>query len=527
MNTKYLLIFVLVVVSLVSGCARVDNTTFRWAIPEEPATLDSRQSQGTAESYVLYQLFEGLTTENAKGDVVPGVASSWEIDDNGSHYVFHLRDSKWSNGDPVTAYDFEYTWLKTLSPEFGSHSAEMLYFIKNAEAYNSGKVNADLVGIKAIDAHTLDVRLQAPAPFFLNLVGYNTKYLPVNKKVAEANPHWMERPESLVSNGAFVLQSWDHGSKMLFSANDNYWNKSAVKLKAVSCVFVDNAQTDLSMFESGQLDMSEAGFPATSSDKLIQENKLKFYPSLALTYIGVNSKTKPFDDARVRKALALAIDRNALVSANKNSGRKPAYGLVPYGIIDSATGKDFRVEGGALFDENVSLAKRLLSEAGFPDGNGFPASAILYSTDSASKQTCEIIQDMWKRNLGIAVTLTNCEWKVYLQQMQSGNFSITRGGWSGDYIDPLTFLNLFVSTDGNNRVRYNNARYDKLVRVALATGDQSIRMRDLHAAEKVIMDDMGVIPIYFSSTSALVASNVSGVIRDATGSVLLREAQKN
>lgn len=516
----------LFVVLLVGGCTgKQDDKSLRWAVSNEPATLDPRKSEGTPEGLILFQLFEGLVTENNKGEIVPAAAQSWEVSSDGIVYTFHLRsDLKWGSGAALTAKDFEWTWKSTLDPKTASNYTEMLYFITGAEDFNKGRVNADQVGVKAIDANTLVVKLKAATPFWLYIVGTNSKYLPVNSALAESNPKWSESAATFDSNGPFLLTEWKHNSRISFRKNPNYWNKDVVKMDKIDTAIIENKQTALTMFKSGKLDASEAGFPSSEAKKLLESGEYIRYPSLYTYYISFNHAVRPLDDVRVREALALALDRKAICAISETGAMKPAFAMVSYGCLDTSTNKDFRAENGALFSENVNRARELMAQAGFPGGKGFPKLKYLYHTTETNKQIAEIMQEMWKKNLGIDIEMTNQEFKVYVQTVQKMDYQIARCGWQGDYNDPLTFLNIFVTGNGQNRPRYSNSVYDRLIDTAMTSTDPVTRFAAMKKAEALLIKDMPVAPIYFSESGTLRSPRLRGLIYDPTELVLLREA---
>ncbi|MBO8128627.1 MAG: peptide ABC transporter substrate-binding protein [Peptococcaceae bacterium] len=486
-------------------------------IGTEPESLDPAKITGIPEGTAVYQLFEGLTRITEDG-LKPAVAESWDVSPDGLTYTFHLRDgAKWNNGDPVTAYDFEYAWKRALNPETECEYAYQLYYVKNGEAYNAGEItDPDQVGVKALDEKTLEVTLEAPAPYFLSLTSFYTLY-PVHKATVEANPDWANAPETFVSNGPFNLENWEHHSKLELVKNDTYWDAENVKLDKVILTMVEEQATYLTMWENGEIDTIESP-PLADMDRLRAEGKLQTKPYLGVYYYIFNTEQEPFDDPKVRKALALAIDRKTIVEKITKGGQLPAFALVPPGIPDAEPGSDFREVGGDLFKEDVETAKQLLAEAGYPNGEGLPEITILYNTHEAHKTIAEAIQEMWKTNLGIEnVKLTNQEWKVYLNSRDEGDFHVARAGWIGDYADPMTFVDMFVTGGSQNDGRWSNARYDELVETAKNTGDQKVRMEAMHEAEEILMDEMAVMPIYFYTLNVCEQDYVRDVFWDPLG----------
>ncbi|HMM22906.1 MAG TPA: peptide ABC transporter substrate-binding protein [Selenomonadales bacterium] len=508
------------------GAGQSSEKLLRTANGAEPETLDPRLAIGTPEGIVLRQIFEGLCTQDKNGDPVPGQAEKWEISADGLTYKFFLRPGlKWSNGDPLTAKDFEFAWKTLLSPEFGSKYAEQLYYLKNGAAYNKGTAKADDVGVKAIDDRTLEVKLEKPTPYFLFLTSF-WSYFPVPQKVVEANPKWHADAKTLVGNGPFKAVNWAHTDKIELVKNENYWNKGVVKLDKIMISLSENNKTVLDMFENKQLDTAEVVPPLSEVPRLLKEDKLKTGPYIGNYYYCINVTKPPFDNVKVRKAFALAIDRKAIVEQITKAGELPALAWAPNGFTDAKPGEDFRKVGGDYFKDNdIATAKQLLAEAGYPDGKGLPPITILYNTAESHKVIAEAIQEMWKKNLGVNVNITNQEWKVYLASRSTGDYQLARSAWIGDYLDPMTFMDTLTSKNGNNHTRWGNAEYDRLVQqVAQMSSDQAVRMKAMHDAEKILMDDMPVLPIYFYVNRYLESPNVKGVIHDALGAVYYREA---
>ncbi|HYF93848.1 MAG TPA: peptide ABC transporter substrate-binding protein [Symbiobacteriaceae bacterium] len=525
-------------------------------IGTDPKTLDPAVSTGVPEANVQLSLFEGLMRLDKDGKAVPGMAATNEVKDGGLTYVFKLRDAKWSNGDPVTAEDFVYSWKRALDPLLASEYAYQLYYVKGAEKANTvpvnelgpdgkEKVGADNkpiprkeedikkdfeaafkeVGVKALDAKTLEVKLEAPTPYFLSLTAFHTLY-PVNKKGIDAAPQdWHRKPETLIANGPFKMVSWTPKDKVIVEKNPNYWDAAAVKLDKIEYYLIDSESTATQMFEAGQLDIVESGVNSAELPRLKKEkaNELKILPDLGLYYYRFNTTVAPMNDPKVRKALTYAIDRKLIVENITQGGQQPAMSEVPAGIPD-VTG-DFRANGKDFFtDNNVAEAKKLLAEAGFPDGKGFPKLSIMYNTSEAHKRIAEAIQEMWKKNLGINVELQNVEWGVYLDRQAKLDYQVSRAGWIGDYIDPMTFADMWVTKGGNNQTGWSNAQYDALIETAKKSGDPAVRMKAMHDSEKLLMDEMPIMPIYHYVRVRLVSTKVKNWSEPLTSGMNLRDA---
>ncbi|MCL6634567.1 MAG: peptide ABC transporter substrate-binding protein [Peptococcaceae bacterium] len=481
----------------------------RYNVCAEPKTLDPAKATGVPEGTIMLQLFDGLTRYDARQEIRPAIAESWEISPDGLTYTFKLRDAKWSNGEPVRAQDFVYSWLRTLAPETASEYAYQLFYIKGAEDYNSGRGKKEDVAVKALDDRTLQVVLQAPAPQFLGLTAFWALY-PVYEKNVQGNNKWFAEPSQYVSNGPFKMAGWEHNQKIVLEKNPLYWDAARVRLDRLEIYLIESLDTGFNMFKTGQLDFQN-DVPVQELAALKGSKELQIAPDASVYFYRFNVTRRPFDDPRVRKALAMAIDRRQLVENVTRAGEKPAFAFVPSGFRD-ADGKDFRQNGGDLFKEDPAEARKLLAEAGYPDGRGFPRVTLMYNTNENHQKIAEAVQQMWKKNLGIDVALQNVEWQVYLDRQKELDFNMARAGWSPDYLDPMTFADLFVTSGGNNNTGWSNADYDKLIRKANSTGDQETRMEALHKAEKILMDEMPVLPVYFYTHPILIKEYLKDVI---------------
>ncbi len=502
-----------------SGTEMAEEQVLVFNLGSEPPTLDPALCTDNASSTVINQIFEGLAQRKPGGGVEPAVAEDWDISPDGTEYTFYLRDGvTWTNGDPVTAHDFEYAWKRVLDPRTASDYSYQLYYLKGAVEANSFELPdkeekpdeyaeavkelealLDQVGVKALDEKTLKVNLVAPASYFIDLTAFFT-YMPVPKKVVEANPDsWAASPETIVTNGPFKLTEWNHKNDLTLVKNDTYWDKDKVKLSEIKMVMITDPATSLTAYENGEIDMAASGMiPLPDTPRLLESGEAKRMAFLATYYLDFNTTVEPLDDPRVRRALSLAIDRQAIVDNVTKGGQLPALAYVPPGIPNPVTGEDFREEGGSLFkDADVETAKRLLEEAGFPNGEGFPKLTLMYNTEGSHKDIMQAIQAMWKENLGIEVDLAGQEWKVFLKTRVQGDYEIARDGWIGDYIDPMTFLDMFTSNSPQNNPKWKNEEYDRLIETAKMSGDQEVRMKALHDAEALLMEEMPIAPIYF------------------------------
>lgn len=516
-RNKFAVVLLLILSLLIFGCSdskptqvSVKEQLIRYNLGAEPETLDPAKMTGVPEGTLANAMFEGLTRYDSKNMIQPGMAESWSISKDQLVYTFKLRDAKWSNGDSITAEDFKFAWLRVLSPEMASDYAYQLYYIKGAEAYNSGKGKIDDVAIRVIDKHTLEVTLNSPTSQFLGLTAFQTFY-PLNKKVVEAHPDWHTSPDFFVSNGPFFLEKWERRQKISLVKNANYWDEKTVKLSKLEFYTIEDNNTAYAMYKTGKLDFIEQP-PVQEISKLKNTSDYQVFPESSVYFYSFNVTKKPFDNLKVRKALALTIDRQLISDKITQAGQKPAYAFVPFGCSE-ADGRDFREAGGNnFFKEDVAEAQKLLAEAGFPGGKGFPEVEILVNNNELHLKIAQVIQQMWKTNLGVNIGIVSREGQVYFKDLQAMNYDIARSGWNPDYLDPMSFIDIFISGGGNNITGWGDVQYDQLVNKANSTGDSIVRFKALHDAENILMSQLPVIPIYFYANDNLIKPNVKNVI---------------
>ena len=479
---------------------------------DEPQDLDPQITTGTPEYHIIFALFEGLTTKDAASlEPLPGAAESWTLSENGKIYTFKIRgDARWSNGDSLTANDFVYSWQRMLSPALASQYAYMLYCIENAESFHNGQISDfSQVGVKAPDPYTLVVTLKNPTPYFLQLVDHHSFY-PVHKdtiekfgKMDERGTQWT-RAGNLVSNGAFALKTWEINKVVTVKKNPNYWNAETVKLNEIHFYPVNDLITEERMFRSGQIHATLTGYTAIEKISWYKEQApelIHIVPGYATYYYEFNTQRKPFDDVRVRRALAMALDRQLIIDKVAKGGQLPAFTLTPPGgAYTSPPGIEF----------NVKKAKQLLTEAGYPNGEGFPNVELMYNTLENHRKIAIAIQQQWKQNLNVDIQLYNLEWKVYLEARDNHEHAIARAGWLADYMDPSNFLELMLSNSGNNHTVWSNPEYDRLVAQAATMLEKNNRFDLYRQAEEILVNEVPIIPIYFYSDIHLVHPSVVG-----------------
>jgi oligopeptide transport system substrate-binding protein len=475
----------------------------------EPETLDPQKATGVPEANIQYDLFEGLTTYTPDGKVVPGVAEKWEVSDDGITYTFHLRDSKWSNGDPVTAGDFVYTFRRLVDPATASDYSYIIDDIKGAQEINDNKTkDLTTLGVEAVDDHTLKITLAHSTPYFLGLLRH-ASVLPVNEKSIKAHPNDWTKPGNLVSNGAYMLSEWTPQASLTVVKNPNYYNADKVKIDKVIFYPTEDVPEEFKRFRAGELDITN-DTPSDQIKYVMKNMKSEFLnsPYLGTYYYVINLTQDPLGKNRdLREALALAIDREILVAKVTQAGELPAYSWVPPGLHGyKQQFVDFK---SMAMKDRITKAKDLLKAAGYGPDKPL-AVEILYNTDDNHKKIAVAIQSMWKK-IGVQATLKNEEWKVYLGTRHDKQFQVARAAWIGDYEDPTTFLTLFLSDAGpQNDAGYNNAQYDKLVKGSANESDPAKRMQMLEQAEAIFLKDLPIIPIYHYTTKHMVSSKLAG-----------------
>lgn len=487
----------------------------------EPATLDPALSTGTQETTLELFVFEGLIRLDKNMNPIPGIAKSWQINQDLTEYIFYIReDARWSDGKPVTAYDFEYSMKRALNPELASYYAYMLYYIKNAEKYNNpnSEITADEVGVEALDEKTLKITLEKPCPYFLQLLAHNS-YLPVRQDVVEVDPEgWANNPGTYIGNGPFKMVQWDHYDKIVFVKNENYWDADNVKLEKITVTLIDNIQTAIYMFMTGKIDLVGSVSAQIVSQECKDVGAFHTQSAISIYYYSINGTKEGLDNPLVRKALALAINRQIIVDEITGGGEIPAFALVPKGMSDAEDGKDFREVGGNYFnDYDIETAKALLAEAGYPNGEGLPEVEILYNVGVAHELIALVVQNCWNQ-LGVKTKFVGQEWGVCLDRRMQLDFDVARVGWGADYLDPISFLEIFQTGMGLNDTGYSNPTYDALIHIAKLADSQEVRMFALHEAERILIEeDMVIIPIFFYTNTWLAQPYVKDVINNPFG----------
>ncbi|WP_217521580.1 ABC transporter substrate-binding protein [Vibrio metschnikovii] len=475
----------------------------------EVASLDPHKTEGVPESHVIRDLLEGLVNQDADGNTIPGVAERWETSDNQT-YTFYLRkDAKWSNGDPVTAQDFVYSWQRAVDPATASpYSWYMEYTkMKNAKEIIAGEKASTTLGVKALDDHTLVVELDTPLPYFVMMTGHTTMK-PVHKGTIEKHGDEWTRAGNYVSNGAYMLDRWVVNERLELKRNPNYWDDAKTVINKVTFLPIENQVAEMNRFLSGEIHITNE-VPIEHFRRLQRDHadSVSVVGSLCTYYYGFNNQKPPLDDVRVRKALSFAIDRDVIANAIMGQGEKPAYFLTPE--ITAGFQPEMPAYGKMTQQQRLAEAKKLLEEAGYNRSNPLRFN-LLYNTSENHRKVATAIQSMWRSGLGVNVTLENQEWKTYLDSRREGNFDVTRAGWCGDYNEASSFLTLMKSSNSSNDPRYHNEEYDALMAKAMATTSEKERQAIYAQAEKLLARDMPIAPIYQYVKSRLLSPQVGG-----------------
>ena len=512
--------FLLLAVFFLAGCSKretpveegIRKQILHFGNNAEPQNLDPQTATGGAEFYILAALFEGLVSEDPQdGHPVPGVAEKWDISGDGKVYTFHLRrKAKWSNGDPLTAHDFLKSYQRIFSSNLRSEICGLLFPVKNAEAYYKGDISDfNEVGFKALDDFTFQVTLTYPTPYFLTLitlVPWFPVHLPTIEKygkIDDRENRWT-RPGRFIGNGPFILSEWKINQVIVVKKNPNYWDRDQVRLQEIRFYPIESPDTEERAFRSGQLHITNK-IPFSKIDVYRQKTPelLRIDPFLG-TYLYIINVTKPIlENKKVRQALSIAVDRKSIVEKITRGGEQPAYSFTP----PDTGGYTAR----AQIPMDIEIAKKLLAEAGYPNGKGFPPLEILFNTSENHKTIAEAIQQMWKKNLNIEVQLVNQEFKVFLETRRQKNYQICREvGWTGDYMDPSTFLDVFMTTGHNNYTGWSNPEYDRLIDQTIRIGNPQERLELFQKAEAILLDESPIIPIYFYTRPYLMHPSVKG-----------------
>jgi oligopeptide transport system substrate-binding protein len=474
----------------------------------EVQTLDPHRGEEVQGSNVQRDIFEGLVNEAPNGDLIPGAAESWTLSDDGMAYVFKLRqNARWSNGDPVTAHDFVYGLRRSIDPATLSTYGFILSPILNADDIAAGRRPPTDLGVRALDDYTLEIELKSPTPYFLGLLAHSTTY-PLHRASVEAYGDQFTRPGNLIGNGAYQLAEWVVQSHIKLVRNPHYWDDAKTIIDEVWFYPTEDQNAELQRYRAGELDITEQ-IPATQL-AWIRANlpdELVIAPYLSSYFYGFNLTRPPFkDNPKLRRALALAVNREIITEQILGMGQIPAYGWIP--PVIHYTGQEMP-EAAWTQAEREAEAKRLYSEAGYSAAKPL-RTEIIYNTQEDHRRIALAIASMWKEVLGVETSILNQEWKVFLDTRNRKDTEVFRSNWTGDYNDAFTFAELLRSTSGGNDEGYANAEYDRLVGAAQQELDLAKRAELLQAAERVMLEDMPIIPLYFYVKARMVKPWVRG-----------------
>ena len=494
---KFTLLMTLLAISF-TGCKKGASGKAKGAsitinITTEPGTLDPRKARAHSDINLISMFMEGLTRTDKNGKNALALAKSVDISPDRKIYTFELRDSVWSNGDPVTSYDFAYAWKKSLTPSFNAPSANLLYVIKNAKEVKTGNLPLSLVGIETPDDRTLIVTLSHPTPYFLDLIAHPI-YFPVNSKVDRTDPHWAENSSGFVGNGPFILSNWKHHNQLEATKNKGYWDQHAVKLSRINMVMVTE-ETGFKMFDTKELNWDGSPFstiPVDAIHSLKEKDKLQIAPILATEWIRVNIEKTPFESSQLRRAFAYAINRQAIVDHIVQGNQIPATGIVP---------PSMKLQSAPFFkDGDIELARILFKEQMENLGlssSAFPKVTLLYTFSKKNHLIAQTLQDQWLKAFGIQIELEAVPKTVFLDRISKKNYTLALGSWFADFNDPINFLEVFKTKDvGTNNTNWEMPIYTELLERSFTCKTPEERLAVLEKSEKVLMNEMPVIPIF-------------------------------
>lgn len=485
----------------------------------EPATIDPAKNSAVDGATLINHAFEGLMKLDKDNKIVEGQAAKYEVNKDETVYTFTLRDGiKWSDGEPVKAEDFVYAWQRLVDPKTGADYNYMIDMVKNANEIMAGKKKPEELGIKAVDEKTIEVTLTTPTPYFLEVCAFPATF-PVRKDIVEANADtWSTNPDTYIGNGPYVLKSWEHQSKMTYVKNENYYDLKKLGPDTINFVLMEDQNTILSAFKNGEIlfgdDLPSEEIEAMKDKGLVIESQLGTY------FLSINVKKEGLDNVKVREALSLALDRDYIVEKVAKGGQIPADTFVATGLTDADGKTEFHDNAKKWYDAkdykgNVEKAKKLLKEAGYENGKGLPSIQLM--CNPGHEPIMEAVQNMWKENLGVNATISSQDWNVFLETRKQGDFQVARDGWLGDYNDPISFIDMWITGGGNNNAQWSNKEYDKLVSEIKSTTDAKERYAKMHEAEDILAKDMPIIPIYYYTDLYLISDKLEGMYTSPLG----------
>ncbi len=485
-------------------------------ITDDPGTLDPRKARALTDAILIRMFMDGLTRVDKDGNNTLAVAKKVDISPDKKTYTFTLRDCNWSNGDSVTSHDFAYAWKKSLSPDFNSPNANMLYVIKNAKEAKTGKLPLSLVGIETPDEKTLVVTLNHPTPYFMGLITHPV-FFPVNNHVDRHNPQWADKETTYVGNGPFSLSEWKHHNVIEATKNPQYWDQKTVKLSNVKMIMV-NAETGFKMFDANDLSWDGSPLstiPVDAIPSLKNEEKLYTTPVLATQWIRVNVEKTPFQNKNLRKALAYAMDRQAIVDHVTQGNQIPATGIVPNAM---------KLHKEPLFiDHDLNAAQTHFDQALDEldaTADSLPVIPLLYASAERNHLMAQAIQDQWLKAFGIHVELEAVEKKVFFDRVSKKDYVLSMGNWFADFNDPINFLEVFKTKNvGTNNTNWENPSYTELLETSYFCQSDEERRAVLARSEELLINDMPVIPIFHFTLLYIRDQGLKDVVLTTMGNI--------
>lgn len=504
------------------------GSVLKWNVGNDSKTLDPNLSSAVDSGHVINNTFEGLMRDknDGQGPQPAMAAEAPEIKENEDGTVtmtYKLRDANWSDGQPVKAQDFEYSWKRCVNPATASENSFLMSAIVGYKEITAGEMDPSELAVKAVDDKTLEVTLRQATGYFNDLTGMPA-FMPLREDIVgnDTDGLWAKDPDKAISNGPFKLVGYTMGKEYVFQKNENYWNAANTKIDYITARMTADQGTCLTAFKNGELYIADNAVPNEETQQLVASGEMELVPYISNSFFVINTQTEieALQNQKVRQALSMAIDRDAIVKNVTGAGEKVAHGIVPYGL-STPDGKDFRDVAGDYYltdTAQVEEAKKLLEEAGYPNGEGIPELEIIYNTSDSLKALGEAVQEMWRNNLGVNVKLSNQEWAVFQDTRTNLQYSaLARHAWIGDYIDPQTFLEMFITGNSQSGCGYSNPEFDAAMETAMTSNGQE-RYDAFYNAEKILMEDAYVIPLYYGVNKVVVNNEkVSGWSMSSTG----------
>lgn len=529
LKKSHLMVMALVTSLLLTACNNKANKSDTEAkkqvlnvtVSEEIPSLDTAKTMDGTSAHVMQNIFEGLYVLDAQDQPIPAVAKSLTRSEDGKKYTFDLRkDAKWSNGESVTANDFMFAWKRAINPETASQYAYMLFYVKNAKEINKGTMPLDALGVKVINDYKLEVELEQPIPYFLQLLALPI-YLPQNESfLKEQEKNYALEPSNLIYNGPFVLEKWKHEQEFQLKKNATYWDKKKVKLDEINFQIVKDTMTVVNLYEAGDLDRVPINSQFVDKYKGSKELHMSSEPGVAM--LRFNEKNNALANKKVRQSISFALNKEDFVTHFINNGAKSAGGLVPVGHVNEETGKDFRKENGNLSSYDLQNAKKIWEEAKKELGvEQVNLEFLTFEQDNAKRMAEYVKGDLEKNLHGLTIQIKQQPFKQKLQLEQTGDYDITMANWGPDYKDPISYLELFTTGNPNNKMSYSNLRYDELIKKAKneLVLDSEKRWKVLREAEQVLLEDAAVAPLYHIGSAYVQKEYVKGIEKHQFGGI--------